>query len=264
MPEAATRPPRARRTPLPISAAGARTRILVKLEKAGAKGAPSVHPAKISDVDRAIFAAELRSLELEETVFVDRRKATPKYYLWNVRPFFPTAASVAEELAALSARRFPSLLAEADFKKFLSKQREKADQLYGALGLLMGEHRLIAFTYRSGKKEQRFYVAAQQLRAGLAAWDDRPTDGATRATVDFGKAYTAVVGRTGFPAVMLSELLKESGAELSALHAWLLGEHRGGRAVLSLGDWSLASETERAAALSINSERYLQARLLTS
>jgi hypothetical protein len=63
--------------------------------------------------------------------------------------------------------------------------------------------------------------------------------------------------------VSIADRLRESGAELPALHHWLLDAHRSGRAVLSLGDWSLATGAERSAALAWNGERYLQARLLS-
>ncbi len=66
----------------------------------------------------------------------------------------------------------------------------------------------------------------------------------------------------GFPDVKISALqhaLGPSGA--TALAAHLTALWREGRATLSLGDWSLASEETRAAAVELDGEKYLLVRL---
>jgi hypothetical protein len=254
MPDVASptlRPKRAAREP---SADEVREKILAKVRTAGAKGATSLHPPKVADPVRALYAAALESLEAAEEVFVDRRKAKPRFYAWAERPLFPSVESVADELVAFAERRYPVLTSAAEFKKLLSKDKEKAAVHADAISRAVEQKRLLAFTHASGKKQTPLYLAAAALRELLG--------GETQPPSDIPAAYAELVRRTGFPAVMLSELQRESGVELAALHRWARTQHQAGRAVLSLGDWSLASAAQRAAVLEIHGERYLQVRLL--
>ena len=75
------------------------------------------------------------------------------------------------------------------------------------------------------------------------------------------RAYTELVEETYLPFVMISRLARESGQDLDALHDYLLKEQAQGRAELSEADWSIASEEERAAAISKGARRYLSVRL---
>jgi hypothetical protein len=245
---------RSKRATREPSADEVRDKILSKVRTAGAKGVTSLHTASVSDSVRALYAATLESLEAAEEVFVDRRKAKPRFYAWAERPAFPSLESVAEELAAFAARRFPVLTSAADCKKLLAKDKEKAAVLTSAIARLVEQRQLVALMHASGQKQTPLYVAAASLRELLG--------GEMQSTRDIPAAYAELVRRTGFPAVMLSELQRESGLELAALHRWARGEHLAGRVVLSLGDWSLASAEQRAAVLEIHGERYLQVRLL--
>lgn len=254
MPNTASLPSRSKSARREPTAEEVRAKISAKVEAAGVKGATSLHPAKITDTVRALFDAALVSLEASEEVFVDRRKAKPRFYAWADRPVFPSVETVATELAEMAARRFPLLTTAADFKKLLGEDKEKAAVHLDAIARLVEQKRLLVFTHASGKKQTPLYIAAASVRELLV--------GETQAPRDFPAAYAELVRHTGFPAVMLSELQRESGAELSELHRWARGEHQAGRAVLSLGDWSLASAAQRAAVLEIHGERYLQVRLL--
>jgi hypothetical protein len=254
MPDAASLPRRPKRAAREPTADEVREKILAKLHEAGAKGATSLHPPKISDTIRALYATTLDALEAAEEVFVDRRKAKPRFYAWAERPVFPSVESVAEELAGFAARRFPVLTSAADFKKLLAKDKEKAAIHTDAIARLVEQKRLLNFTHAGGEKQTPLYVAAAPLRELLG--------GEAQLTKDLPAAYAELVRRTGFPAVMLSELQRESGLDLPALHRWARAEHQAGRAVLSLGDWSLATGAQRAAVLEIHGERYLQVRLL--
>lgn len=77
-------------------------------------------------------------------------------------------------------------------------------------------------------------------------------------------AYNQLVRQTGFPAVMMSALQKQSGESLEVVHALARKLHQTGTGVLSLGDWSLATEEQRAAVLvnEATGERFLQLRFL--
>jgi hypothetical protein len=76
------------------------------------------------------------------------------------------------------------------------------------------------------------------------------------------RAYADIVKQTGFPAVPISALQNQSGVLLSALKSWIKEQYANGSAVLSFGDWSLADDAKRAAAVELNGERYLLVRLV--
>jgi hypothetical protein len=76
------------------------------------------------------------------------------------------------------------------------------------------------------------------------------------------EAYQALTRRSGFPAVSISKLASEAGADLDALKAFLRREYSAGRIVLSLGDWSIASEEDRRGVIELHGQRYLQVRWL--
>ena len=75
-------------------------------------------------------------------------------------------------------------------------------------------------------------------------------------------AYDTLTREIGFADVPIADLQGRSAAPLDALHAWLREESRAGRAVPTRGDWSLAAESARAAALHLRGEPHLQIRLL--
>jgi hypothetical protein len=76
------------------------------------------------------------------------------------------------------------------------------------------------------------------------------------------ESYRKAVGEAGFSNVLIEEIRAQLDAPLHALKALLLEECRAGRAVPSLGDWSLSSEMARAAAIVINGRPHLRIRLL--
>jgi hypothetical protein len=245
---------RRRVTPRQLSPDEARARILAKLQKAGRKGTLSLLPSK----SRAIFEAVLLDLETQRQLFIDRRKARPRIYLWELRPAIPSVDSVAEELCEFAANRFPLLCSPSDFKKRFGKDREKVALLTDALKDLTARRLLAGLEHRSGKKEVVLYISTAAFRASFPA--DEQAGGSGEATIE--AAYRDLVRRGGFPAVPIAELQQASGTSLEALKAWLLARHRTGQVVLSLGDWSLATAAQQAAALELGGERYLQARLL--
>jgi hypothetical protein len=76
------------------------------------------------------------------------------------------------------------------------------------------------------------------------------------------EAYQALMQRSGFPAVSIAKLAGAAGAELDALKAVLREEYTAGRIVLSLGDWSIASDEDRRGVIELHGQRYLQVRWL--
>lgn len=65
-------------------------------------------------------------------------------------------------------------------------------------------------------------------------------------------AYGRLAERTGFPSVAISDLAKESGKPLEEVKSLLRKSHQEGRAILSQGDWSLASPEKRLGAIEAN------------
>lgn len=75
-------------------------------------------------------------------------------------------------------------------------------------------------------------------------------------------AYKKAAYHAGFSNVLIEEVHQYMNRPLDDLKALLLEECRAGRAVPSLGDWSLSSETARAAGIFINGRPHLRIRLL--
>jgi hypothetical protein len=75
-------------------------------------------------------------------------------------------------------------------------------------------------------------------------------------------AYKEAVHHAGFSNVLIEEVHQYMNRPLDDLKALLLQECRAGRAVPSLGDWSLSSEAARAAGIFINGRPHLRIRLL--
>ena len=89
-----------------------------------------------------------------------------------------------------------------------------------------------------------------------------PGTASADASAELLAAYTkAVHASGGFPDVKISALRAAlPGASAGTLHETLRTLWHEGRVTLSLGDWSLASEEVRAAAMELDGERYLLVR----
>jgi hypothetical protein len=74
-------------------------------------------------------------------------------------------------------------------------------------------------------------------------------------------AYDETVSYFGYPDVPILELHRRLGGDLETLKQALLAACRTGEAVPGVGDWSLSSEQERAAALYIDGHPHLRIRL---
>jgi len=76
------------------------------------------------------------------------------------------------------------------------------------------------------------------------------------------RAYREAVNAFGYPDVLIHEVSLRLGGDLHALKEVLHEACRSGRAVASMGDWSLSSPAERAAALYIDGHPHLRIRLM--
>ncbi len=78
--------------------------------------------------------------------------------------------------------------------------------------------------------------------------------------VEVRAAYAALARESGFADVLISELQARAGVPLGTLQPWLLEASRRGAVLPGRGDWSLASEAARRAAISVRGEPHLRVR----
>ena len=249
-----------------LTAEQARTKIADKLRKAGDKGVTGFVTAKTSSEQQALYAEVLGEMLASASVARISGGPKPKYF---AREFAPNAARAGAKIEQYAALKHPLLLAPAGLKKALSPVEKPF--LAEAIQRLQSDLRLIRLRY--GKAF--VYAHADSLRAvlGTAISHVAPASAtpeppllhpASVTGLDPRKVregYRSLVGRTGFPDVEIAALHREAGGTLSDFKAWLLAELHAGRADLYLGDWSLADEATRAAAIEAGGERYLLVRL---
>jgi len=84
-------------------------------------------------------------------------------------------------------------------------------------------------------------------------------DAADRGTIL--AAYRRLAQRLGYSNVEIAALRREAGCPMEPLKLFLLEESRRGRAVLSLGDWSVSSEETRGGAVELFGRPHLLVRL---
>jgi hypothetical protein len=237
-----------------ITAEIARTKILDKLRQAGGKGVSGFTTARTAPGPQAAYAQALGELLLAGEVAQISAGKKAKYF---AREFAPSAASVGGKIEQYAALQHPKLLAQSAFGKALTAVEKPllAEALHG---LLSRGHFV---QLRSGAKH--VYAHAESLRGmlGLALADGSPKNVPILEPEKVRHAYASLVSRTGFPDVEIAALRREAEVALPELRTWLVAEHDRGHANFALGDWSLASEEERAAAVELRSQRYLLVRL---
>ena len=176
----------------------------------------------------------------------------------------PTVEAVAERLLpSFPPGEPPTLWKDAELKRRLSTAERPL--LAAALDRLQEARQVLALTQGKGK----VYLFAEPLRGWLAnapvGREPEPpiAPGSETAPEDLFAVYARLVERSGgFPDVKIAALQAALNAgSTGALTGRLIGLWREGRATLSQGDWSLADEATRAAAVELNGERYLLVRL---
>lgn len=209
----------------------------LRLEKAAPKGRPKKASPRRDALDALIA---------DGRVLLEKRR-----YFLHVPA--PTAESVAAKLREIGAKA-------GEFTLWTSA--ELASELTGAEKLLFDDalkqlqaaREVIAFT----RPDASFFA----FRATLAMESPAPEPPA----VDRDSVLTAycklVRESGGFPDIKISALQKALGpAAPGKLAGVLIDLWREGAANLSLGDWSLASEEMRAAAVELDGEQYLLVRI---
>lgn len=261
---AKTKRPR-RSTKPPLTLEGAEGQILDKLQKAGPGGTAAPYSkTKGSSAEGPLYAQALASLASEERreIFRDQRGKTPKYYLWIHRPKLPTAEAVAEKILAFAQSEHPRIYHEAGLVKRLKPGKDEKPLFPAALRLLCEGGQLTAMDYAPAAKTTRLYAvtAAFQSPARPAAPAAAPVSERPLSPDDVRPAYDALVRQSGFPAVPIATLQKAAGVAMEPLKDLLRRERDNGGVVLSIGDWSIASEEERAGVIEMHGRKYLQVR----
>lgn len=247
MPE---RIPRKRSSKSPPTLAEVREEVLRKIAAKAEKGASSPITPAIREPKRALLAQALADLEAERAIFVDRTAAKPKFFVID---FAPSAAGAAGKIERFAALRHPALLTAAELKKALTKLEQ---MIFAEAFERLGSSRRLLRLVRG-----KFVVFAHgdSLRGMLG--DNIPAAAAPVSAEEIHRAYEDLVRLTGFPDVMVAALQRQSGVEMPRLKEWLLAEHRAGRAVFGLGDWSLADDASRAGVIELRGDRHLLVRL---
>ncbi len=178
-----------------------------------------------------------------------RRSATPP----------PTPEAVADRLLALAPPgELPALWSRAELGRRLTPAERPG--LDAALARLQEDRQVLAL----GQGRSVFYAFVGPLRRwldGAAVVEEGSPVGVGPRALD--EAYQRLVRESGgFPDVKISALRAALGpVSGGTLAAELVARWRRGEATLSLGDWSLASEETRAAAVELDGEKYLLVRL---
>lgn len=155
---------------------------------------------------------------------------------------------VAGLLALASEGEPPVLWSRAELSRRLTPAERP--QLDAALARLREERQVLGLSQGKGT----YYVFAGALRRWLA----EDAVAGTVTPLPLVEVYRRLVRESGgFPDVKIAALQAATGGTLAAelTAAWRRGE-----ATLSLGDWSLADEGSRAAAVELDGERYLLVR----
>ena len=225
----------------------ARVEILAKLDKAGVKGTAS--PGSSAAPKKEAFREALEQLVAEREVFADTSGKKPKYFRWEHRPKVPTVETVGEALVAYAASQFPLLQKQADFARQIRDRREKP-LLGAALHHLVESGALVALLLRTGRTVARLFAPADPLRTLLGSPEAAFHPERVRV------AYRHLAGQTGYNAVPIAHVQRDSDAPLPALHAWLAAGFRSGEVLLWRGDWALMDQYH-AGAVELDGERYL-------
>ncbi len=234
------------------------TPVLGALQQAGARGLP---PSRLPGPPRARLAA------LDLLARNGEARCVPKgrSVLWFASAFAPSLESATNRLAEAAAADGRMLFAASDLNALLPAPEHGF--LPDALAFLVDDGTF--FEFRAGRNRHFLHLPSFDKARGprseiRGAQGEEPAPGP-----EPGLDRKAVLGawrqlrvETGSQTVYLSELAGRTGAGLGALHRFVDGEARAGRAVLSEGDWLHATDAQRAAALERGGLRFVQVRFL--
>ena len=233
----------------------ARASVLLGLRRSAGRGATLVQLGcrKVGDVRHRAIRALVG--EGAVVVFGDGRNA-----LAVVADRAPTEEALARKIDARASMKRGCALGREDVAAWCSAAEEFL--LDAVLRSLVKSGRLIAL--RHG--EATLYAHANSFVGGHRESVARPQEPEKPAGHDVHfrmvEAYRRLVERDGFSDVVIAELRREAGVPQEQLVTHLLEQSRCGRAHLGRGDWSLADEATRQAAVMVAGEPHLRVRLM--
>ncbi len=197
-----------------------------------------------------LYGAALKGLEQESCVGNLGTRVRPRYVL---RRYFRPLELAYEHIKAKGAPGPPRLFSKGELLPGLvGPCKKKFDE---ALALLVKEGLILRL--RRGNLTLFLHGDSIKGRAGETTLSPPPLARETVVT-----AYRQAVRQAGFSDVLIADLQRCLPTGLTALLRFLREECRAGRAVPSLGDWSLTPEADRDAHLLINGQAHLLIRLL--
>lgn len=239
--------------------------ILGKLKAAGASGLGKGGLG--IKAGRSPAARALKALEQDRKV---ANLGTPKRTRYVLAEFYRPLELACGRIEANAKKAGSSrsgiveLLSRRDLEQGCEGQiRKKVDE---AIDLLVKEQRLFRFR----RRRSIFFVHAERFRGAAPGLPAAAPAGAVTdappllAGLDRGEilaAYRRLARRLGYSNVEISALRREAGCSMDGLRHFLIEESRQGRAVLSLGDWSVSSEEIRAGAIELFGKPHLLVRL---
>ncbi len=234
-------------------------RIVGKLEAAGTRG---LSKSALGVKGKGRAAEALKALEAEGTaVNLGSRSKTVYVHKTFNRPVALAAEALDQVLLKVPLRLF-SRTRLKERPKGLPAQVKKA--LDKGLERLTAEGRVLKLRYGGFDVYTHAGPVRSRLETSHAVGGEEAAAGAETAPAIDPEAVAAAYGRvrvrSGFSNVEISSLARELDVPLEGLKAFLLEQSRQGRAVLSMGDWSLASEEVRAGAVMLRGKPHLLVR----
>ncbi|WP_395745632.1 hypothetical protein [Prosthecobacter sp.] len=228
--------------------------ILAKLEAAGDTGLTKSSLTKISGSANKVFA---RLVSERAVMNLGTSKKTLYVLAKHYRPL-----ELAYALLEKKAMPGKAVL-------FLSKELERGcvgavkKAVPEAIKRLIQDKKLISVQ----RGRSRYYLHSASIRSCLNLNDAEPPTKTAEADhlIDEGvirQAYDSLVQEAGYADVRISDLQQRSGVQLDTLKPWLLNQSREGRIAPTRGDWSLAGEDEKAAAIQIDGQPHVRIRFL--
>jgi len=136
--------------------------------------------------------------------------------------------------------------------------RKKADE---AIDFLVNERKLLKVK-ACGRTN---FLHASTVKSYLGRFDEYTENSSVNADINRDiilESYERIKLQKGFPNIEIYELQQDLAVPMDKLKSFLLEESRKGRAVLSLGDWSLSSDEVRNGAIDLDGKPHLIVRFL--
>ncbi|MCF6149940.1 MAG: hypothetical protein E3K37_14905 [Candidatus Kuenenia sp.] len=233
--------------------------ILQKLRDAGPDGL-SKSKLKIAKNSEQAFQELLRDREIRNL----GSKARPRYVLKAYYNPLERAYNEIECITRMPQKQnelIPFTLTTIRNKLPSGCIREKADE---AIEILIQEKKLLKIkigrgTYFLHVSSIEPYVLSEAF-SGL-----QPESRVFEEEINHNKvltSYEKIKRQKGFSNIEIYELQRDLGVPMEYLKSFLLEESRAGRAVFSLGDWSLSSGETRSGAVYLDGRPYLLIRFL--